>query len=74
MIPLVNLKRQYENIKDEVLQEMEDALASTAFICGPKQKAFEKSFAAMTWSSAGSLSHDPECPGRAEFRRPRKTA
>ena len=53
MIPLVNLKKQYENIQSEVLAAVEEALSSTAFIGGPKMKQFEKDFAAMTGAKYG---------------------
>ena len=53
MIPLVNLKRQYNQIRTEVLAAVEEALASTAFIGGPKLKAFEADFARLTGAVFG---------------------
>jgi dTDP-4-amino-4,6-dideoxygalactose transaminase len=45
-IPFVDLKAQYNSIKNEVDQAMADVLSKTAFIGGPIVKAFENNFAA----------------------------
>ena len=42
MIPMVDLKRQYHKLKDEIDQTMLAALESTQFILGPNVNAFEK--------------------------------
>ena len=41
-IPMVDLKQQYHEIKDEIDQGILAALESTQFILGPNVKAFEK--------------------------------
>ncbi len=41
-IPMVDLKQQYHEIKDEIDQGILNALESTQFILGPNVKAFEK--------------------------------
>lgn len=46
-IPFVDLKRQYQNIKDEVDSAMAEVVANTAFVSGSYAKAFEESFAAF---------------------------
>ena len=45
MIPLLNLKRQYEEIKEEANRAVCNVLESTAYIMGENVKAFEKEFA-----------------------------
>jgi dTDP-4-amino-4,6-dideoxygalactose transaminase len=45
MIPLVDLKAQYESIKGEIDEAIAEVLASTQFILGPKVEAFEAEFA-----------------------------
>ena len=42
MIPMVNLKAQYEEIKDEIEQGMAETIANCSFILGPNVQAFEK--------------------------------
>lgn len=42
MIPMVNLKAQYADIKDEIEQGLSEVLDSCAFILGPNVKAFEQ--------------------------------
>ncbi len=42
MIPMVNLKGQYQEIKDEIDQGMLAALEATQFILGPNVRAFEE--------------------------------
>lgn len=45
MIPLVDLKAQYESIKGEIDSAIAEVLATTQFILGPKVEAFEADFA-----------------------------
>ena len=45
MIPLVDLKAQYESIKGEIDSAIAEVLAATQFILGPKVEAFEANFA-----------------------------
>ena len=42
MIPMVDLKLQYNNLKDEVDAKIIEALGKTQFILGPNVQAFEK--------------------------------
>jgi dTDP-4-amino-4,6-dideoxygalactose transaminase len=44
-IPLVNLKAQYEPLKDEIQQVWEEILSSMKLFLGPNVQAFEKEFA-----------------------------
>ncbi len=44
-IPLVDLKAQYESIKDEIDAAIAEVIAKTAFIGGPFVESFEKAFA-----------------------------
>ncbi len=46
MIPMVNLKAQYAEIKSEIEQGMNEVLESCAFIMGPNVQAFEQEAAA----------------------------
>ncbi len=46
-IPLVDLKAQYETIKDEIDHVISDVLSTSAFIGGPYVSAFEEAFAAF---------------------------
>src|SRR5208337_1497658 len=46
MIPMVDLKIQYQNIKDEIDSGILDALYKTQFILGPNVTAFENEAAA----------------------------
>ncbi len=41
-VPLVDLKRQYHSIQDEITSAIEDVLESQAFILGPQVKELEK--------------------------------
>lgn len=41
-IELINLKRQYKNLKDEINQAVEKVLENGQYILGPEVKAFEK--------------------------------
>ena len=44
MIPLVDLKIQYEHHKDELMKAIENVLSSTSFILGKQVSTFEKNF------------------------------
>lgn len=44
-IPLVDLKAQYERIKEEIDAAMHEVMATSAFIGGPYVRAFEEAFA-----------------------------
>ena len=44
-VPLVDLKRQYHSIKEEVDSAIQDVLETQAFILGPQVKEFESLFA-----------------------------
>ncbi|MEI6305465.1 MAG: DegT/DnrJ/EryC1/StrS family aminotransferase, partial [Deltaproteobacteria bacterium] len=46
MIPMVDLKTQYHNLKDEINMAVLDAIEITQFILGPNVTAFEKEAAA----------------------------
>jgi dTDP-4-amino-4,6-dideoxygalactose transaminase len=46
MIPFVDLKAQYETIRDEVNAAVSRVLESTQFVLGPEVEAFESEFAA----------------------------
>ncbi|MDI5789457.1 hypothetical protein PO124_16550 [Bacillus licheniformis] len=42
MIPLVNLKRQFQTVKQDILKEFEHVLDSGQYILGPKVEELEK--------------------------------
>ena len=42
MIPMVDLKGQYQTLKDEIEQGFQETLQNTSFILGPNVQAFEK--------------------------------
>ena len=44
-IPFIDLKAQYQTIKEEILPEINDVLDNTAYILGKKVQAFEDAFA-----------------------------
>ena len=44
MIPLVDLKKQYESIKSEIDNSIKDVLANTSFIGGKNVIEFETNF------------------------------
>ena len=44
-IPLVDLKAQYECIKDEIDAAIQEVIAASVFIGGPYVRAFEEAFA-----------------------------
>src|SRR5260370_13902991 len=50
MIPLVDLKAQYESIKGEIDGAIAEVLESCQFVLGPKVEAFETDFAAYCQS------------------------
>ncbi len=43
-IPLINLKKQYETIKDDIEKAVQEVLSNTQYIMGPNVKEFEKEF------------------------------
>ncbi|GAI16769.1 unnamed protein product [marine sediment metagenome] len=45
MIPLVDLKSQYNSIKGEISEAIQDVLDNTAFVMGKNVSDFEKEFA-----------------------------
>lgn len=45
MIPLVNLKRQFQTVKQDILKEFEHVLDSGQYILGPKVEELEKRIA-----------------------------
>ena len=45
MIPMVDLKRQYEEIREEILRDINEVFESSRYILGPKVKAFEDALA-----------------------------
>jgi len=42
MIPMVNLKAQYVEIKDEIERGLAETIENCSFILGPNVQAFEK--------------------------------
>jgi len=44
-LPLVDLKTQYNSIKEEIKKEIDDVLENTEFILGRKVRSFEEKFA-----------------------------
>ena len=42
MIPMVDLKGQYQTLKEEIEQGFQETLQNTSFILGPNVQAFEK--------------------------------
>lgn len=53
MIPLVDLRKQYQTIKDEVHSAVNDAIESMAFINGPQIRQFEKDFGQVSGAAFG---------------------
>jgi dTDP-4-amino-4,6-dideoxygalactose transaminase len=50
MIPLVNLERQYEKLRPQIMEAFDSVCKKTAFIKGPFVDAFEKQFCDLTKS------------------------
>jgi len=67
-IPLVDLNRQYEEIKDEVKEAMARIMESSAFILGEEVRQFENEFASFCGSRYASFTSGPHC-GRGGERR-----
>jgi len=53
MVPFLDLKAQYESIKDEILSAVSATLASTQFVLGKEVAAFEEEFAAYSGGKFG---------------------
>lgn len=53
MVPFLDLKAQYDSIKDEVLAVVSATLASTQFVLGKEVAAFEEEFAAYSGGKFG---------------------
>jgi dTDP-4-amino-4,6-dideoxygalactose transaminase len=51
-VPLLDLRRQYQEIRAEVLAAIERVCASQSYILGPEVEAFENEFAAFTGAAA----------------------
>jgi dTDP-4-amino-4,6-dideoxygalactose transaminase len=45
MVPMLDLKIQFQNIKDEIMKVLTEVLASSQYILGPKVSEFEKKIA-----------------------------
>jgi dTDP-4-amino-4,6-dideoxygalactose transaminase len=45
VVPMADLKAQYQRLSPEILPELAEVAASTAYVLGPKVAAFEKAFA-----------------------------
>ncbi len=46
-VPFLDLKIQYQAIKEEVMRQVDKVFSNTSFILGPQVAQFEKSFAAF---------------------------
>ena len=53
MIPFLDLRAQYQSIKDEVDPAVIQVMESTQFVLGPEVKAFEEEFAAYSGADHG---------------------
>jgi dTDP-4-amino-4,6-dideoxygalactose transaminase len=53
MIPFMDLKKQYDGIKDEIDQAIKKVLESSQFVLGDEVGAFEKEFSAYCTASYG---------------------
>jgi len=53
MIPFIDLKTQYESIKEEIQSAVNATLASTQFVLGKEVAAFEEEFAAYSGGKFG---------------------
>jgi dTDP-4-amino-4,6-dideoxygalactose transaminase len=47
-VPLLDLKKQYATLKDEILRATGEVYESQVFILGPRVEAFEKAISAYT--------------------------
>jgi dTDP-4-amino-4,6-dideoxygalactose transaminase len=45
VVPMADLKHQYQRLRAEILPELAEVAESTAYVLGPKVTAFEKAFA-----------------------------
>ena len=54
MIPYLNLKAQYESIKEELKEAVTNVLASTDYVLGPEVAAFEEEFARFSQVKYGA--------------------
>jgi dTDP-4-amino-4,6-dideoxygalactose transaminase len=45
VVPMADLKGQFQRLRDEILPELAEVAESTAYVLGPKVAAFEKAFA-----------------------------
>ena len=52
-VPLLDLRRQYATIREEVLAAIERVCDSQSFILGPEVEALEREIAALTGAAAG---------------------
>ena len=50
-VPLLDLKKQYATVKDEMLRVTAEVYESPGFILGPRVEAFEKDLAAYVGTS-----------------------
>src|SRR5689334_13260292 len=53
MIPFVDLRRQYQDLKSEIDAAVQHVLDTGQFVLGPEVEAFEKEFAALHGGNAG---------------------
>ena len=52
-VPLLDLRAQYQSIKDEIKEAMEEVLESQHFILGPKVEALEEAVASYCGCTYG---------------------
>jgi dTDP-4-amino-4,6-dideoxygalactose transaminase len=52
-IPLLDLKTQYESLREDLLAAVEDVFTSGAYVLGPKVKAFEEQIASYCGTKHG---------------------
>lgn len=48
MVPMIDLEKQYQNLKEELLESLAGALESTRYVLGPRVEEFEKKVALYT--------------------------
>jgi dTDP-4-amino-4,6-dideoxygalactose transaminase len=53
LIPIVDLKAQYQSIKEEITEAINAALEAAQFVLGPEVSAFEEEFAAYSGAAHG---------------------